>query len=222
MTARVLRASAPGLLAKLVETVRPEFRADPLIFDPEDPVFGTGRCRVAGCGRFSSGHGLCSGHWQRWVTAGRPDLEAFAASTDPRWRRQQPNAACRVEDCFYGSARSGLCQLHGQRWTRSGKPDLAAWLATAAPVRPPVTESCIIEHCRLWPQAAHPLCHTHYNTWKVNGRPDVAAFAASFARITPPANEHVTLAGLGRQLRLEVGYGLQQRADQRTTKTSRN
>ena len=220
MTARVLRASAPGLLAKLVETVRPEFRADPLIFDPEDPVFGTGRCRVAGCGRFSSGHGLCSGHWQRWVTAGRPDLEAFAASTDPRWRRQQPSAACRVEDCFYGSARSGLCQLHGQRWTRSGKPDLAAWLATAAPVRPPVTESCIIEHCRLWPQAAHPLCHTHYNTWKVNGRPDVAAFAASFARITPPANEHVTLAGLGRQLRLEVGYGLQQRADQRTTKTS--
>ena len=34
---------ASGLLAKLVAAVRPEFRADVLVFDPADPVFAPRR-----------------------------------------------------------------------------------------------------------------------------------------------------------------------------------
>jgi hypothetical protein len=37
--ARKYRAPA-GLLEKLVAAVRPEFRAEDLVFDPRDPVFG--------------------------------------------------------------------------------------------------------------------------------------------------------------------------------------
>jgi hypothetical protein len=51
----------PGLLARLVEAVRPGFRADELAFDPGDPVFGGKPCLVPGCERTACGHGLCQG-----------------------------------------------------------------------------------------------------------------------------------------------------------------
>jgi hypothetical protein len=43
-------AIQPGLLSKLMAAVRPEFRADELVFDPVNPVFGGVLCRVSGCG----------------------------------------------------------------------------------------------------------------------------------------------------------------------------
>ena len=38
--ARGHRGMPAGLLEKLMAAVRPEFRADDLVFDPRDPVFG--------------------------------------------------------------------------------------------------------------------------------------------------------------------------------------
>jgi hypothetical protein len=38
--------------------VRPEFRADELVFDPADPVFGGSVCRVAACPRTARGGAL--------------------------------------------------------------------------------------------------------------------------------------------------------------------
>jgi integrase len=74
----------PGLLAKLVAAVRPEFRHDILVFAPDDPVFGGAVCRVSGCGRVShSGTKLCGGHDQRWRMQGKPDLDSFSAGTPP-------------------------------------------------------------------------------------------------------------------------------------------
>jgi integrase len=77
-----------GLLQKLVAAVRPEFRGDELVFDPRDPVFGGPPCRVPGCVRAGRGGGLCNGHYMRWRTAGKPDLDRFAATTDPRCASQ--------------------------------------------------------------------------------------------------------------------------------------
>src|ERR1039457_1936134 len=76
-------APPAGLLEKLMAAVRPEFRSDVLVFDPQDPVFGGPPCRVDGCGRTGRIHGLCSSHAQRWKRHGRPDLEEFIATTDP-------------------------------------------------------------------------------------------------------------------------------------------
>jgi hypothetical protein len=73
-----------GLLGRLMAEVRGEFRSDVLEFAPEDPVFGGTACRVAGCGRTARGRGLCQGHLQRWNNQGRPDLQRFVGSTDPR------------------------------------------------------------------------------------------------------------------------------------------
>jgi integrase len=210
-----------GVLSQLMAVVRPEFRADVLVFAADDPVFGGGVCLVPGCRRHARGWGLCSGHRLRWQHAGRPDLDIFVATTDSRWARQRPNAVCRVAACGYGVARDRMCQLHAQRWQRDGRPDLAAWLAEPPAVKQPAPGAvCRVEHCSLWPQAAQPFCHAHANTWKVNGRPDIDQFAARFTESAEVlADARVDLHALGRQLKLEVGYALQCRHDERTVKT---
>ena len=77
-----------GLLQKLFAAVRPEFRGDELVFDPRDPVFGGPPCRVPDCARVDRGRGLCNAHHMRWRTAGKPDLDHFAATTDAQCRSQ--------------------------------------------------------------------------------------------------------------------------------------
>jgi len=209
------------LLEALIGVVRPEFRGDVLAFEASDPIFGGGSCRVEGCARSARGQGLCAGHHQRWVDGGRGDLDAFAATTDSRWRRQRPNAACRVESCDYGVARGRLCQAHYQRWHRGGRPELGGWLADPPAVRGPRPGAvCLIESCGLWPQAAQLFCRSHAQTWKVNGRPDAEGFVASFVEITATADETIRFAGLGPQLALEVQYALQCRRDEQATKTT--
>jgi integrase len=214
-------ADRSGLLAKLMGAVGPRFRADVLVFAAQDPVFGGGVCRVGECPRSASGQGLCQGHHLRWVRAGRPDLQTFAQTTDPRWRRQRPNLACAVAACGYGSARGGLCQLHGQRWHRAGRPDLQAWLDCPPLVRQPGAGAvCMIAHCELWPHNLGPFCLTHAKTWKVNGSPDPADFAARFDRDQIPEDQVVRLEGVTPQLKLEVQYALQCRDEERATKTA--
>jgi hypothetical protein len=164
---------------------------------------------------------LCPGHLQRWVHEGRPDIDEFAALTDPGWRRQRPNQRCRVSGCGYGSARGGMCQLHAQRWERAGRPDLGMWLAAPPAVKQPEPDSsCRIDHCTLWPQAALPFCHTHANTWKVNGRPEVDEFVRRFAELAPTADETIRLDQLDAQLKLEMQYVLQARHDERRGKVT--
>ena len=210
----------PLLLERLVGAIRPEFRAEVLVFPAEDPVFGGGACRVGGCRRAARSKGMCQGHHLRWVSEGRPDLGEFAATTDPRWRRQRPNMECRILGCGFGAARGGLCQLHHQRWDRAGSPDPDDWTAPWAALRPAAPGAvCRIDHCQLWPQAALPLCHSHANTWKVNGRPVMEVFVRRFDEVATTEEEIIRLGVLGPQLRLEIQYVLQRRHDKRATKT---
>ena len=137
--ARPVAPRRPALLEQLVGAVRPEFRTDVLVFAAEDPVFGGGACRIEGCGRAARSQGMCPGHHLRWLGAGRPDPDVFAATTDPRWHRQRPNADCRVPGCGYGTARGGMCQLHGQRWDRAGRPDLDGWLVDPPTIKTPLS-----------------------------------------------------------------------------------
>ncbi len=218
--------TAPGaegpqsLLGRLMAVVRAEFRSEILIFEPDDPVFGGGACRVAGCDRHARGHGLCLNHRVRWVKQGRPDLEEFITRADPRLQRRRPNQRCAVTGCGYGSARKGLCQLHAQRWERAGRPDRGTWMADPPVIKPPPAgASCRIRHCELWPEASGPFCHSHNATWRANGRPEIDTFAARFdpGRVVP-ADQSIQLGQLPPQLRLELQYTLQQRRDRRVGK----
>jgi integrase len=196
--------------------VRAEFRADVLVADIANPMFGPGPCVVAGCGRQITGHQLCSGHRQRWVKAGRPDLVEFIATTDRRWRRQRANAVCLVDECGYGVARQGMCPYHAQRWERAGRPDLASWLAGSPPILPPRSDTtCRVERCDLWPHAASSLCYAHTKTWRTNGRPDIDEFVIGFATVPDLAQHKIRLDPLAPSLRLEIQYVLQCRHDER-------
>jgi integrase len=209
-----------GLLAKLMAAVRPEFRSTELTFDPEGPVFGGPLCLVTGCARTARARGLCWGHRTRWEAEGKPDVAAFAATTDPRWARQAPYLACPVPGCRYGRrCEGGLCTAHHPVWVRAGRPDLIGWLAslpTAGPAQAP--PACRVPSCQLWVHHGSRLCWRHTQHWNKRGRPDVDAFAGRFDADTVPGHERVDLAGLGPQLRLEIQYALQRRHDERAAK----
>jgi hypothetical protein len=75
--------SWPGLLEKLMAVVRPEFRVDLLVPNPDHPVLGRGVCAVQGCDRSPTGNGFCSTHQKRWIDCGRPELPVFLADPGP-------------------------------------------------------------------------------------------------------------------------------------------
>ena len=58
-----------GLLEKLIAVVRPEFRVEVYLVDPDDPVLGRRQCAVADCDRPVSENGLALGPWS---TVARP------------------------------------------------------------------------------------------------------------------------------------------------------
>ena len=59
-------------LEKLIAVVRPEFRIEVHLVDPDDPVLGRRQCAVTQCDRPVSENTLCSGHARRWRDRDRP------------------------------------------------------------------------------------------------------------------------------------------------------
>jgi integrase len=199
--------------------VRPEFRGEVLAFSPRDPVFGAPPCRVGGCERPARSHGMCAGHAQRWITAGRPGLDQFAAAADPKMWGHRQLAACQVPGCCYGRRGSGLCSAHADRWARARRPALEPWLAAAPAVRPRVpAEPCRVPSCDLWAHAATPFCWQHLRRWKSQGRPDTREYARACGAEPVLDSERIDLRMLGPQLRLEVQYALQRRHDEEKSK----
>lgn len=199
----------PGLLEKLLAEVRPEFRAEVLVIDRRDPVFGGERCLVPGCERAGRTRGLCDGHYDRWRQRGRPaDVEQFALSEDCDWYGSSPLKTCAVSWCRYGSSRKGLCARHHDAWERSGRPEVGAWMAIQAPVEDrAVPPACKIGICELWAEDGQ-LCRSHHRRWRTHGCPDLDEFCR-LCEEPRQDYETVDLRSLGQQLRLELQYALQ-------------
>lgn len=90
MSGAAVRWLAPAqddLRAKLLAAVRPEFRVDVYVPDPADAVLGGGCCHVPACDGLLSARGMCAIHYERWKTAGRPDVDDFVARASPIRRR---------------------------------------------------------------------------------------------------------------------------------------
>jgi integrase len=198
-----------GLRAKLLAAVRPEFRVDVVYAYPADPVLGGPACRVDRCARVARRRGLCSGHGLRWVRDGRPDLDTFAATTEPTMNGQRPYEPCRVDGCGYAQHARRLCERHHWWWQKSGAPDVALWATTVAP---PVSGEprpfCHIASCARWAEPRGVLCAKHAVRWRSNGRPDIERYSQA---CDASVAEHVDLTVLEPHLRLEMQYVLQQR-----------
>ena len=217
MTAAERAPGRSGLLDQLMALVRPEFRTDIYIPAPDDPVFIADQCVVAGCDRtaVSIRRGLCNAHAIRFRKRGRPPMEDFLATPGPPVRGRRPLAPCVVEGCRYGrAARNGLCSRHRDRWDRAGNPDLATWKAPDLAPGDPGRAECRLPFCDLWVMNPTKIfCTGHDDRWQRHGLPDPARFIAECELVGKAC---IDLQDLPPQLKLEIQYALQRRADARS------
>lgn len=212
---------APGLLEKLVAVLRPEFRGEEVLFEPDDPVFGSPLCSVPGCARGSRSRGLCIAHHTRWIYAGQPDLAEFTAAAK-LVRQLDPVPACAVEACNFAADINGLCHSHEAAWERLGCPQLPGALALLAPIarRTPPAD-CVVEGCQRWAQTrGAALCRRHAQQWRRHGCPPLEQFADVAESLRRrPACERIILTTLEPHLRREMQYALQERRDEAAART---
>ena len=208
----------PGLLEKLMAVVRAEFRVDLYVPDPEDPVLGRRTCPVADCDRSCAENGLCSSHGQRWRARGRPELSAFCADPGPMLNGRRELTSCTVNGCRFGSSGHGLCMRHRSAWTASGHAAPANWASTALAMDPSDRTECGLPFCSLWIESnRNTFCKAHETRWHMQGCPDVDEF---IARCLLRGKARIDFRGLPAQLKLELQYAVQCRADQATIKLS--
>ena len=168
------------------------------------------------------------GGWLRPLAEREPVVldapEAVARSRAARsWRCSSPIPArrlngrrdltgCTVPGCRYGSSGLGLCMRHRSAWTTSGHPDPAAWATRPVGRRRGDHAQCGLPFCSLWTEHAQDLfCKAHQTRWRQQGRPDVEAF---IERCLLAGRDRIDFCGLPPQLKLELQYAVQCRADQ--------
>ncbi|MGH3814917.1 MAG: tyrosine-type recombinase/integrase [Pseudonocardiaceae bacterium] len=212
------RVEPSGLLARLMATVRADFRVEVLVPAPDQLVFTRGSCRVDGCDRVPRTRRLCHGHYSRWQQQDRPDLDAFITQTDPELFGRSALTACTAPGCRFGTARRGLCVRHHGFWERAGTPDKATWLAALHPVVDTEHPVCRLSFCGLWTQGTSPFCLNHKSRWYFAGQPDVEEFVRDCESLGQDRFDFRPL-GDARQLRLELQYALQCRGDDRQINT---
>lgn len=96
------RSGAGHLLERLLSAVRPEFRHDIFIPDPDSAVFFTATCALPSCPAAirRTRIGLCERHHAWWKQAGRPDLSGWLGLAEQRLRAEVPEVpACAVGGC---------------------------------------------------------------------------------------------------------------------------
>ena len=124
-------AGPPGLLAKLVAAVRPEFRAEVFQVDPADPVFGGPPCRVGECDRAARLNGLCTGHCQRWYGQGRPIWTRSRRDRSDHARRHPVHVVRGRRLRIWTPQRRIVHAAPPARGTTADDSDLALWLDAA-------------------------------------------------------------------------------------------
>jgi integrase len=211
----------PGLLERLLATVRPEFRVEVLVPGADDVILGAPACVVPGCGRVRrERNGLCRGHLARWRQQGRPELAGFAAQTSPQTLGRAALPACAVPGCNYGRHGHGLCARHHRAWQHAGRPELTSWAATVTVAPPRRRPACSLPSCTLWASGeAGGFCRSHQSRWRRwrrrTGQRDIESFIRD---CETRGEERLDFRPLPAQLRLELQYAVQCRVDQRRGK----
>ncbi len=194
--------------------VRAEFRVDIYVPDPADPVLGRGTCPVSDCDRSPAEHALCPVHGKRWLDRGRPELAEFLANPGPPLNGRRELTGCTVAGCRYGSSGLGLCMRHRSAWSSSGGIDPVTWATTARAADPAGRTLCRLPFCSLWIENSRNLfCKAHETRWRMQGRPAVDEF---IAHCLLRGKARIDFRGLPAQLKLELQYAVQCRADQAT------
>jgi integrase len=206
-----------GLQAQLRTLLRPEFATPVILVDPADPVTGGTQCLAAVCDRVAVHKGMCNRHYQRWAEAGRPDVEAWAATVSGNTRWLQEPRQCAVASCRRAHCEFGLCHSHASRWQVAGKPELDRWIGEGGGGRPlPRGTICRFPACGLDAEGSAGLCQVHRSRWIRNGRPPVDEWLQQCMQW---GRDRFDLRALPAPMRWEIAYAIQRRVDERRTKT---
>ncbi len=206
--------SPTGLLGKLMAAVRPQFRVEVYLPDPQDRVLGCPMCSVPGCERSAGEHRLCSAHARRWRAAGCPDLPVLFADPGPPLPGRIELSSCGVDGCRYGVNGVGLCIQHRDRWSRSGHPDPAQWAAMVPTVaEPDHHRQCGLPFCTLWVHKEKLFCKAHHTRWYQLGRPPAEEY---ITHCLDRGKARISFSPLTPLLKLEFQYAVQRRFDENT------
>jgi integrase len=214
--ARPLQVAGVSLVERLATKLRPEFGEEVIFVDAADAVMGGPACKAASCTRIGVLVGMCVAHHQSWITAGRPDLEHWAASApaSSRWLGQPPG--CTAASCCRGRYMATFCHAHYLRWQRARFPDRAAWAAEHSGPSFDREAKCALTHCLLDGEGASGLCRSHRTRWAKHGRPPLVEYVLSCESFV---RDRFDLRALSMPMRLEIAYAIQRRVDERRTKT---
>lgn len=216
-SARHLTPSPTGLLEKLLGAVRPEFRVDVYLPEPDDPVLGRPACSVPRCDRSGWEYGLCGSHARRWKDQGRPDRGAFLADPGRELKGRRELSTCTVAGCRFGSSGVGLCMRHRARWERSVHLDPATWASSIPTVSAEGRVECQLPFCTVWVENdTRQFCKAHHTRWDQLGRPDPGQYVA---HCLLRGRTRIDFSVLTPQLKLELQYATQCRHDQQTITT---
>lgn len=212
-----------GLLEALFAAVRPEWRRNHIVAPQGGRLFVDGECRVPECGATShSKYGLCRAHKLRWTSSDRLDFDDWFATQRGPTKGRRALSQCEVRRCEFGRKQGGLCNRHHHLWRYAGKPPRDEWIAEFVhdPAEFADYPRCIVDGCDLLTTSEQHLCVSHHARWylqvKAGHDPSIEAY---LERVSLYGRDHVDLSRLGPQLRLEVQYGLQCRADEGRLKT---
>lgn len=197
----------------------PALRAEPIIFDIEDPIFGY-RCGIEGCQRHATQAGWwCTQHAEERRVAVREGVgEAAwkqAAVPYPPRRLEMadgvPRPVCRF--CPDRDATSGdLCMRHAAKFRYARKVagddfDEAAWMACQVELSG--LGPCRVEGCVRRAETEPGICPGHRTRWMGDGRPEGAEFGRWLDRVALGAPPGVLdLVRLPPLLAAEIRYGL--------------
>jgi hypothetical protein len=203
--------SEPAHCRRLVQLVRPEFRAFVLVPRPGDPVFSTPLCTAAECPRSSYQQGLCLTHWKRWDRAGRPGFSRWLASAGPATGCSR--ASMKWQELGYGGGGEGcLCGRYAGAFAAAGETELEKRLE---PLTGPTCAAS--EYVASARRHRDELCWDDDNAREhVVGSPPLDKFLPTCATNAEP---RFVLRGLPAVLRLEIQYILQRRADEGRVRT---
>ncbi len=197
----------------------PALRAEPIVFDISDPIYGYG-CAIKGCRMHSTQAGWwCTGHAKErhaalragvgeaaWRAAALPLSPLRSGLTD-----REPRPACRF--CPDRDVASGdLCVRHAAAWRytrrRAGDAfDEAAWAARQRAL--PGAGPCRVQGCPRRADLEPGLCPAHRRQWLNEGQPSGAELDRWLDAIVVESRPgDVSLAGLAPLLAAEIRYGL--------------
>ncbi|GAB1645310.1 tyrosine-type recombinase/integrase [Krasilnikovia sp. MM14-A1259] len=222
--------SSTGLLERLMEVVRPEFRGEVYLPSRESSVFYSGVCRIPSCVVALSQpiKRLCGGHYDKWTRAGKPSGSAMDAwvtvedvRTRERIRRLTQIEACAVRGCNRSAKAWTVCHRHGRAFEAHYRPrgrTITEFLAEVTYLPPAGGErDCRFPDCGRWAEGlTNGLCRKHEARWRARRKPDLDDWLTELSRGGDP---RISFAGLSRQLTLEAQFGLQCRHDEAKKRT---